>query len=143
MEQPKKKTGCLAGGCALLILLVVLALATGICSYPKIRAPRLPPAATGATPAASPTPPPDPAKWVPDPAMMSIRCARFSKERILDAESSFDMSTLKQNGKTFTMQGVVTGHNAFNARIQKRATCSVHMDLKTGKEMYNTSIADN
>jgi hypothetical protein len=78
------------------------------------------------------------AAWVPDAVMMSIRCARYAKERVLDGEASFSVETLRKSGRTYTMQGQVIGHNAFNAKIAKRAVCKVYMDMKDGTETYST-----
>lgn len=74
--------------------------------------------------------------WTPDPLMMKVRCERFAKEGILDGEAEFAVQTLKKKGKGYTMQGQVIGHNAFNARIAKKSTCEVHMDMRDGKETY-------
>jgi hypothetical protein len=82
------------------------------------------------------------ATWTPDPGVMSIHCARYAKQNLLDAEADFSVGTLKKSGQTFTMQGQVIGHNAFNARIAKRSVCKVHMDWKTNTEMYTTSILE-
>lgn len=80
------------------------------------------------------------AAWAPDPLRMSVTCGRYAKEGILDGEASFAIQTFAKGGKTFSMQGQVIGHNAFNAKIAKRVTCKVYMDMKTGTEMYTTTI---
>ncbi len=80
------------------------------------------------------------AAWKPDPTLMSIRCARYAKEGVLDGQASFAVETLTKSGQTYLMRGQVIGHNAFNARIAKRATCRVFMDMKTGVETYSTSV---
>jgi hypothetical protein len=82
------------------------------------------------------------AAWKPEPIMMSIHCARYAKEGLLDAEAKFVVETLSVSGRTYAMQGQVIGHNAFNARIAKRAVCKVYMDMKTGTETYSTTIVD-
>lgn len=80
------------------------------------------------------------AAWVPDPLRMSVTCARYAKQDILDGEANFAVQTFRKSGKTWFMQGQVIGHNAFNARIAKRATCKVYMDMKTGTETYTTTL---
>lgn len=80
------------------------------------------------------------AAWKPDPIRMSITCARFAKQGIIDGEATFSVGTLTKSGKTYSMQGQVMGHNAFNARIAKRAVCKVYMDMKDGKETYTTTL---
>src|SRR5207249_3736049 len=82
------------------------------------------------------------AAWVPDPMMMSIRCARFAQQRILDGDANFSVETLRKSGKAYTMQGQLIGHNAFNARIAKRVVCKVYMDMKTGVETYSNTIVN-
>lgn len=82
------------------------------------------------------------AAWQPDPTMMSVRCARYAKEGVLDGEAAFSVETLTKSGKTYIMQGQVTGHNAFNARISKRVVCKVFMNMKNGVETYTTSIVN-
>lgn len=83
------------------------------------------------------------AAWKPDPAMMSIRCARYAKQGILDGEAEFAIVTFAKAGAgVYSMQGRVIGHNAFNARIAKRAVCKVRMDWPKDTEMYETTILD-
>jgi hypothetical protein len=82
------------------------------------------------------------AAWIPDPTLMSVRCARYAKENFLDAEAKFAVGTLTKTGRTYVMQGQVIGHNAFNARIAKRSICKVYMDMKTGTETYATTLID-
>ncbi len=82
------------------------------------------------------------AAWKPDPLMMSVRCARFAREGLLDAQATFSVETISVSGRTYAMRGQVIGHNAFNARIAKLAVCKVYMDMKTGQETYTTSLVD-
>ena len=80
--------------------------------------------------------------WKPSPHGMARTCARFAKEDILDGEAAFDVSTLRKSGRAYLMTGRVIGHNAFNARIAKRATCKAELKAQNGKdvEMYTVSL---
>jgi hypothetical protein len=140
--QPKKQTGCVAAGCAILIGVgLVGAVISSMTSTPSSSQP---PAVAASKAPAAPTTTLTVAQmraaWMPDLSLMQVRCERFATEGVLDPEIKFYQSTVTKKGDTVTMQGQLIGHNAFNARIAKAVTCSLHKDWKTGLEKYSTRI---
>ena len=111
--EPKKKTGCVAGGCAIMLVVFGVVFVMSLCSMQ-----------TSVPTSSKPTPP-----QAPTGSQAHIICQNFVKTRLKAPSTAdfamFDYAAQALPNRAFRVKSYVDSQNSFGAQIRTNYTCQV------------------